>query len=82
MTDLSPGVLGGSRGCIAHQMLELGEDLRDRVEIGAGSGQEDQMSANGADGNSGRLALVRAKIVRGHDIFLCARGRAPCGYRL
>jgi len=55
-------------------MLELGEDLRDRVEIGAGSGQEDQMSANGADGGSGRLALVRAKIVQDHDISLCERG--------
>ena len=55
-------------------MLELGEDLLDRVEIRAVGGQEDQMSANGADGGSGRLALVRAKIVQDHDISLCERG--------
>jgi len=55
-------------------MLELGEDLLDRIEIRAVGGQEDQMSANGADGGSGRLALVRAKIVQDHDISLCERG--------
>lgn len=55
-------------------MLELGEDLLDRVEIGAVGRQEDHMSANGADCCSGGLALVRAKVVQDHDISLCECG--------
>ena len=54
---------------LAQQVLELGEDLLDRVEIGAVGRQEDQlarrplrMAARTA------LALVAAEIVHDHDV--------------
>ena len=49
-------------------MLEFGEDLFDRVEVGAVGRQEDEVSAPGPDGGARRLALVAAEIVQDDDV--------------
>jgi hypothetical protein len=42
-------------------MLELGEDLLDRIEIGTAGRQEDQVCAAVADVRACRLALVASR---------------------
>ena len=49
-------------------MLELGEDLLDRIEIGAVGRQEKPVCACGADGLADRLAFVTAGIIEHDDI--------------
>ena len=49
-------------------MLELGEDLFDRVEIGAVRRQEDQLGAGASDCFAHGLAFVAAQIVEDDDI--------------
>ena len=49
-------------------MLELGEELLDRVEVGAVGRQEEEMGAGGPDGAAGGLALVAAEIVEDDDV--------------
>jgi hypothetical protein len=41
VADACRGALDGSFGCFSQQMFELGEDLFDRVEIGAIGRQEE-----------------------------------------
>ena len=49
-------------------MLELGEDLLDRIEIGTVGRQEKPVRASGADGLADSLAFVTAEIVEHDDI--------------
>ena len=49
-------------------MLELGEDLHDRIEIRTVGRQEKPVRACGADGWAGRLAFVTAGIIEHDDI--------------
>jgi hypothetical protein len=49
VADACPGALDGSFGCFSQQMFELGEDLFDRVEIGAIGRQEEQPCACSPD---------------------------------
>ena len=54
--------LDGSLCGFAQPMLELGEELFDRVEIGRVFRQVEEPGAGGTDGASYSLALVRAEI--------------------
>src|SRR3989338_9399071 len=65
---LSPGGLDVAGLCLAHEVLELGEDLLDRVEVGTVGRQEDQMRAPGADSGAGGIALVAAEVVHDHHV--------------
>ena len=49
-------------------MLELGEDLFDRVQVGAVGRQEQQVGAGLPDGPSDGRVFVAAEISRHHDI--------------
>ena len=60
--------LEGARRGLAQQVLEFGEDLFDRVQIGRVFRQEEQLGAGRADGAADRLALVAAEIVHDHHI--------------
>jgi len=64
----SPGGFDGALAGLAHEVLELGEDLLDRIEIGTVGRQEDEPGAGGADGVAHRLSLMTAKIVEDHDV--------------
>src|SRR5579863_665830 len=58
----------GARGGVAQQVLELGEDLFDRVEVGRVFGKEEQLGPGGADGAADRFALVAAEVVHDHQV--------------
>jgi hypothetical protein len=49
LTDCGPDRLDGSRGGFAQQVLELGEDLLDRVQIGRIFRQKEELCASRAD---------------------------------
>ena len=49
-------------------MFEFGEDLLDRIEVGAVGRQEEQMRSRGADGVAGLFTLVTAEIVEDDDL--------------
>ena len=69
---LSPCVFHGSWRGVTHEVLELGEDLFDWIEIGTVGWQEDQMSPDPADCLSCCLSFVAAEIVQDHNV---ARGQ-------
>jgi hypothetical protein len=52
----------------AQQVLELGEDLLNGVEIRAVRREEEEPCAGGSDHIANGLALVRAEVVEDHDI--------------
>ncbi len=68
MSDLSPGGFDVTGLGLSHEVFELGEDLFDRVEVGAVGRQEEQMGASGSDGGAGGLALVAAEVVEDDDV--------------
>jgi len=51
-------------------VLEFGEELLDRIEIGRIFRQEEKPCAGGSDGLAHGLALVRTEIVRKHNVTL------------
>ena len=66
-SDLSPSGLDVTRVSVSDEMLELGEDLLDRVEIGAVGRQKDEVRAFGST-MARRFALVAAEVVQDYDI--------------
>lgn len=58
----------GSLCSFAHEMLELGEDLFDRVQVGAVRREEQQPGADAADGLAHGGAFMAAQIVHDDDI--------------
>ena len=71
MKDLVEGEANGlerSRGGLSEQMLELGEDLLDGVEVRGVFGQEEQLGARRADQLARGFAFVAAEIVHDDDI--------------
>jgi hypothetical protein len=56
-------------------VFEFGEDLLDRIEVGAIGRQEDAMGASGSDGLASRFAFVAAEIVENNDFARCEGGR-------
>ena len=55
-------------GGFAHEMLELGEDLLDRVQVGAVGRQEQQPGTDAANGLADGWTFVAAEIVHDNDI--------------
>lgn len=51
--DASPDGFDGSLGGFAQARFQLGEDLFDRIEVGAVGRQEDQVCARLSDGPAG-----------------------------
>jgi len=49
-------------------VLELGEELLDRVEVGAVGRQEEEMGADRPDGAAGGLSLVACEVVEDDDV--------------
>ena len=60
-----------------HAVFELGEDLLDRVEIGAVWGQQEYSRASGADQTADNGALVRPEIVENDDVARLERRDEP-----
>lgn len=75
MADAAPcGVVAAFLG-VSHPVFDLGEQLLDRIEVGAIGRQEGQVRAAGSYGGPGCLAFVRPEIVEHHDIAWCKRWR-------
>jgi hypothetical protein len=68
VADAFPGSLDGSLGGLSEQGLELGEDLLDRIEVGAVGRQEEQFCTDRADGTAHSFAFVAAEIVNDDDV--------------
>ena len=64
----------GPLGGFAHEMLELGKDLLDRVEIRAVGRQEKKLGADAADGVADGRAFMAAEVIHDDDI-----ARRQCG---
>ena len=58
----------GSGGSFAEQVLELGKDLFDRVEVGRVFWQKEELGAHRTDELTNRFALVAAQVVEDHHI--------------
>ena len=58
----------GSLCGFAHEMLELGEDLLDRIEVWAIRRQEQQLGPDTADCLADRGSLVAAQVVHDDDV--------------
>ena len=67
-SGLSPICFGSAWLCRAHEVLELGEELLDWVQVGAICRQEDQMSPCGPDGAPCAAPLVAAQITENDDV--------------
>ena len=72
--ELSPNFFDGAWLCRAHEVLELGEELLDWVQVGAIGWQEDQMSPCGPDGTLCAVPLVAAEVIENVDVA-CGQGR-------
>jgi hypothetical protein len=68
LSDLSPCGLDGPRLGHSHEMLELGEELLDGVEVRAVGRQKEHVGSRLANGASRCPAFVAAEIVEDHDI--------------
>ena len=67
----------GTFGGLAQEMLELGEDLLDRVEVRAVGRQEEEPCAPCTDRCSDRRLLVAGEVVHDDDVAGASVG-APC----
>lgn len=68
MADCGADRVDGSRRGFAEQVLELGKDLFDRVEVGRVFWQEEELGADGADELANCFAPVAAEIIQDDDI--------------
>src|SRR5438067_530877 len=64
----------GARGGLAQKMLDLGEDLLDRVQIRRVFGQEEELGAGRANQLAYGFGFVTAEIVHDHDVARTKRG--------
>ena len=71
--DIFPQIVSVSRLVPPQEVLELGERLLDRIEIGAAGRKERKMRARAPDRGAHRIGLVAARIV--HDDDVAAIGR-------
>jgi hypothetical protein len=67
---VSPGILDGSLLCGAHPVLDLGEGLLDRIEIGRVRRQIPEPGAGRSDHAAERRRFVAAEIVHDDDVAL------------
>jgi hypothetical protein len=65
---VAPCVFEGALAGLSHQVLELCEELLDRIEIGAVRRQEEDAGACGPDGGAHGAALVAAEIVEDDNV--------------
>ena len=65
---MAPCVFDGSLLGVSHPMLDLGESLLDRVEIGRIWRQEPEPCAGGPDGLTDGCGFMAAQIVHDHDV--------------
>ena len=68
LADCRAEGLWGASGGLSQEVLELGEDLFDRVQIGGIFRQEDQLGAGGTDELTHGVAFVAAEIVHDDDV--------------
>jgi hypothetical protein len=66
--EAPPGVFDGPLCGVAHSVFELGEDLLDRVEIGAVGRQKEHARASSADHGTDACSPVGAEIVEDDDV--------------
>ena len=74
IAEFSPGCLDGSGLGVPHPVLELGEELLDRVQVRAVGRQEEQVRAGLTDGAASSLSFMAAEIVEDDDVALGERG--------
>jgi hypothetical protein len=75
LSDLSPCGLDGPRLSHSHEVLELGEELLNGVEVRAVGRQKEHVGSRLPNSASRRLAFVAAEIVEDHDIAF-GKGRS------
>jgi hypothetical protein len=63
-----PSCHDGSLGCLSQEVLEFGEDLLDRIEVGRIRRQEEQSSADSPERRSHGLAFVAAEVVENDNV--------------
>src|SRR5258708_3020757 len=68
LTDCGPDGLDGSCGGFAQQVLEFGEYLLDRVQVGRIFRQKEELCANRADECPHDFTFVAAEIVHDDDV--------------
>jgi len=68
MADCGADRVDGSRGSFAEQVLELGKDLFDRVQVGRVFWQEEEFGADRTDEMANCFAPVAAKVIQDDDI--------------
>jgi hypothetical protein len=68
VTDVAPSVLDGALLSLPHPMLDLGEGLFDRVEVGRVWRQVPEPGASGLDHLPDSFRLVASEIVENDDI--------------
>jgi hypothetical protein len=64
----------GAHGDLAQEVLDLGEDLLDRVQVRRVFRQEEELGAGGADELAYNSGLVTAEIVHDYDVAGMKRG--------
>ena len=64
----------GAHGDLAQEVLDLGEDLLDRVQVRRVFRQEEELGAGGADELAYNFGLVTAEIVHDYDVAGMKRG--------
>ena len=74
LADRRANVVNGARGNLTQQVLELGKDLFDGVQVGRIFRQEDQLGAGRADEPANDFTLVAAEIVHDDDVAGMKRG--------
>ena len=72
-SDCGADGINGSRVGFSKQVLELSEHLLDRIEIGGVFGEQEELSAGGADQLTHDLALVTAEIIHDDDVAWAQR---------
>jgi hypothetical protein len=75
LSDLLPCGLDGPRLGLSHEVLELGEELLDGVQVRAVGWQKEHVGSCLPEGASCRLAFVAAEIVEDDDITF-GKGRS------
>jgi len=68
VADCGADRVDGSRGSFAEQMLELGKDLLDRVQVGRVFGQEEEFGADRTDELANCFAPVATEVIQDDDI--------------
>jgi hypothetical protein len=66
--DCGADRVDGSRGSFAQQVLELGKNLFDRIQVGRVFWQEEELGAHRTDKLTNCFAPVAAEVIQDNDI--------------